>query len=251
MRRIAEPHPQPRDRIGVAVGVLEILADAVTVEPLEQLDRKPRAGHGRVVVDHDRDRDRLADGLEVGVEFTLVMHLIPGGDEQDPVVARLLGETAALDGVGRRHPGPAGQQRHAAAHLLLHDPQHLLPLRPIEVHELARARTGAESVGASLEHELDVIAQPRFVDRPGGGERRDERWVEAAEGGHGRIPRCCGSVVNTAGRRTVQRLSPREPPMQVVAHRRARSGIVGGGTVRGRTGLDRTGLGRAFLRCEP
>ena len=189
MCRITEPHPQPRDRVRIAVGILEVLADSVTIEPLEQFDRQSHASHRWIVVDHDRDRDRLADRLEVGVKLPLGVHLIPRGDEQDPVVARPLGELAPLDGVGRGHPGPTSQKRHAATHLILDDAEHLLPFGAVEVHEFARARPGAEAVGAAREHELDVVPEPRLVDGSVGGERCDEWWVEAPKDGtHGETP---------------------------------------------------------------
>src|SRR5690606_33992707 len=128
-------------------------------QAFEQFDIESDPCHGRIVVDHDGHVHRVAQRLEVGVNFAPGADLIPGTDHQQAVAAELLRPATAINRLGGAHVRAARQHGDTTGRLVEGDLHHGFPFFARHVHELAGAAAGTQAVRPVVDHEINMAAQ--------------------------------------------------------------------------------------------
>ena len=102
----------------------------------------------RIIVDHDRQADRVRNLLVVSEEFVVGRHAVEGRDDHHAIGAHRLGFAAGADHLVGPFRAGADQHRHAAGRLLDHD------LDDVGREPMDPVHAGAEPVVERRKHVL-------------------------------------------------------------------------------------------------
>jgi hypothetical protein len=136
----------------------------------------------RVVVEHDRQRDRLADRGVVAEDLVLRRRVVVRREDHQPVGAELLRLAAVADGARRRSVHRSHEDRDSAGDVLDRRPDEKRPLLVGDRQELAGRAEDDDPRDAHLQLPVEESLPGFDVDGgPVRGERRDRDGVAASK----------------------------------------------------------------------
>src|SRR5690606_18408117 len=135
----------------------------------------------RVIVQDERDADRLRHGLVVGVEGRVVLWRYRRHEHRSG--SELLGFSRLLDGPSRAEGAHTDPHREPPGRLLDHCLDHQSPLAPGQLVRFAEEPEDGDAVDTSGDLEVDEPPQTGYVDLARVGERGRDDGVDAAKRG--------------------------------------------------------------------
>ncbi|MCY1407663.1 hypothetical protein D9M71_229700 [compost metagenome] len=157
----------------------------------DQVHRHVGAAGGRVVVEHDRHADAVADGAVMGEDFRFAEFPVGRGQHHHHIGALSFGETRATHRFSGGQVGHADDGRHAPGHVPDAELADLIPLCIAQVGTFTGAAQRCDGVYAALDQSVDGAPEGIQVNALAvGGERGDGVADDAVNvcGGHGVSP---------------------------------------------------------------